>query len=90
MNLVRLAALEEVLHAQHQLTRTERFGKVILRAELEAEHTIHFGGLRGEHKHGQIGRGGIAAVEFANLQPIHARQHQIKHHGVRLLGLDAA
>jgi hypothetical protein len=65
---------------QHQLSRTERLGDVVVGAQLEAEHAILLLAQRGEHHDGQVGR--LSAESSADLQTTEAGEHEVEDHDV--------
>ena len=73
-----LDAREQFLDPQHELARTERLRDVIVGAELEPEHAIHFRRARGEHQNRNRSGRRIAAENLADLEPVDFRQHQIE------------
>ena len=78
-----LSALKNLFDAQHQFPRTERFGQIIVRPQLQPQHAVNLRCFCRKHEDGDARRGGIAAQHFANFQSIHLRQHQIEHDQAR-------
>ena len=85
---IRLRGLEAAQHgldAREQLLRLKRFGDIIVRAELEAEHLVERFVLRGQHDDRHVRR----FADFAqHLPAVHAGQHQIQQNQIRREGLE--
>ena len=64
-----------------QLLRLERLDHVVVRAGLQAEHDVDRVALRGQHhdRHARLG-----ADRLADVDPVHAGQHQVEQHQVGL------
>ena len=62
-----------------QLLHAERLGHVVVGAHAEADEQIRLRVPRGEHEHRHVA---IALDLLADLQPVHAREHQVEHHRV--------
>ena len=75
------------LHARAELAHRERLGDVVVGPELEPEHLVDLLRLGGEHDD-RDGRA-LRAQALADLEPVHARQHQVEHHEVELLLVEA-
>ena len=73
-----LGAAQQRFHARDQLARAERFGDVIIGAELESDHAIGFFALRRENQNGQAIQADVLANFLADFQAGKFRQHQIK------------
>jgi hypothetical protein len=72
----RLPAPEERADAGLQLAEAERLGEVVVGAELEADHAVELGRLGGEHEHEELGP--AHAHPPADLEPVHAGQHEVE------------
>src|SRR5207249_4677046 len=68
--LARLAALEQALDAQHQFTRTERLGHIIIRAQFKTQYAIDFRRLGREHQNRYPGDRRIAPQNLADFESI--------------------
>jgi len=62
-------------HSRNQRTRRERLGDVIVRANLQPGHLIHFLGEGSEHDDGHIA---FAAQSLADFAPIQDGEHQVE------------
>src|SRR5208282_401172 len=71
---------EDGLYAGQQLTNGERLGDVIIRSQLEPDDFVHFLAPGGKHDD-RDGRP-LGLELFANVQPAHARHHDIEDHEV--------
>ena len=74
-------ALQDHLHARDQFAWAERLGDVIVAADLEADHAIHFIGARGQKKNRYFR---ALANLAANRETVHFRHGDIENHQVRL------
>ncbi len=75
-----VGAPQQCLDPCQQLGERERLGQVVVRAQLQAEHPVEFGRLGGEHQDRR--RAALGAQRLADLQPVHARHHQVEHQQV--------
>src|SRR5262249_22479860 len=71
-----LATPEERVDARQQFAELERFGHVVVRAEVEAENDVLLLAFGGEHDDGHINA--AAAHHAADLVAIDARQHDVQ------------
>ena len=73
----RLGAAEQGVDARQQLADAERFGDVIVRAEVEADDFVDLLALGREH---EDGRGDLSGAEFlADVVAAFAGQHHVEH-----------
>src|SRR5207237_1732909 len=73
------------LGARPQLARAERFGDVVVGADLQTEHLVHFGGTGREHQYRQLRQPLVRPQDATDLEAVHARQHEIEDHQMRPL-----
>lgn len=76
------AAVQHPPDPQGQLPRTEGLDDVVVGSVLQPDDPIGFLSQRGQHDHRN---GGTATQLPAEVQPVHAGQHQIQHQQVRVL-----
>src|ERR1035438_7595362 len=74
-----LTALQNLLHAQDQLSRAKGLGDVVLRAQFQADDAVKLSRFGREHNDGNGGGGGVATQHLAHLQPVDLGQHQVEH-----------
>ncbi|GAB3874278.1 hypothetical protein GCM10029964_015980 [Kibdelosporangium lantanae] len=60
---------------RHQLTRAERLGDVVVRAQVQSQQEIVLRGPGGEHQHRQVG---LAPQDPAHVQAVHTGQHDVE------------
>ena len=63
---------------REELARVEGLGEVVVRADLEPDHLVHVLALGGQHDDGQGGPLGRRADLAADLEAVHAGQHQVE------------
>src|SRR5258705_6155908 len=76
-----LRAAQYGLDASEQFANGERFGDVIIGAELEADDLIYFLTARGEHDDGNGRPFGLELL--AHIESAHAGHHDVENHQVR-------
>src|SRR5580658_3780560 len=79
----RLGAAEQSFHARNEFARAERFGDVIVGAELEAHDAIGFFALGGENQNRYAVERDFLADFLADFQAGKFRQHQVEHQEIR-------
>ena len=84
LRTVRVPA-QDRLDAGQKHARTERLGHVVGRAQLQTGDDICLAALRGQHDDGDVLRRRIALEHPADLQTIHAGQHEVEDENVRQL-----
>ena len=67
---------EHLLDTHRHLPRGEGLHDIIVRAELQSEHAVHFLVARGEHQDRRVA---CAADLPADVQPVHAGEHNVQH-----------
>jgi hypothetical protein len=72
---------EQRPHAGHQLSRRERLHHVVVRPKVQADDPVTLGAARREEQDGDLRD---VAQASADLEAVHARQHHIQQHDVRL------
>jgi hypothetical protein len=77
-----LHAAEQRANAGGELSRAERLGHVIIRAQFKAGNSLRFLRARGEHDDRNRRGRRIVAQRLADEQAVHPRQHQIEHHQI--------
>ena len=82
---VHLLPPEVRLHPRYQLARAEGLGHVIVPADFQAQHAVHFVRAGGEEQDGDAPQRGRLADLAAQLEAIHLGQHDVEHHQVRLV-----
>ena len=86
-DLLAVGAPHDRTDARHELARAEGLGDVVVGAELEAEHAIHLGRLRGQHDDRKTLRRLGHPEPAADLEAVGAGQHEVEHEeGRALLG----
>ena len=70
---------QDRLHPRHQLASVERFGHVVVGAELEADNLVHVVTARGEHDDRQVA---LLAQTAADLPAVDLGHHQVEHQQV--------
>ncbi len=78
-----LTSFDELAHAQDEFAGAERFGDVVVGAQLEAKDAVNLGGLGSEHNDRDAGGGGVAAQEFADLEPVDLGEHDVEEDEIR-------
>ena len=78
-------AADDGAQTGNKLLHAERLGQVVIGADLEADDAVDLLGLGGEHQDGDA-RGGAQAS--AQAQAVLAREHQVEHDEVGLVGLE--
>src|SRR5208282_3720614 len=79
----RRGAAKMDLDAGDQLADKERLHDVVVRAQLQTDNAIGFGGAGGQKDHGDVGQFRTAANRLAEFQPIAIRQHHVEDDQVR-------
>ena len=70
-------------HARHELPRGEGLDDVVIRARVQADDLVGVAGARGEEDDRDAA---LLTQSAADLDPVHAGQHHVEHHEVRLAG----
>ena len=70
---VHLLAPQVRLHPRHQFARAERLGHVIVAADFEAQHAVHFVRARGQEQHRGARQHRRLANLAAQLETVHFR-----------------
>ena len=81
------AAAQDRRDAQQQLFQVKRFGQVVVAAGLEAAHAVLGGALHRQEQHGRLDA--VAAQLRAELDPVHARHHDVEDGEIVWLGAQA-
>src|SRR3569832_2614035 len=68
--------------ARKQLAQAERFGEVVVGADLEAQHLVYLLAARGEHDDGLLQA--LAALTAAEALAVAIRQHHVEQNEIRL------
>jgi hypothetical protein len=76
----RLHAAQQGLDARHQLQYRKRLGQVVVRADLQTQDAVHLAGAGADDDDGGVAGHGAGAA--ADLQPVHAREHDVQHQRV--------
>ena len=76
----RVAAAQQRPYPRHQLQHREGLGQVVVGAQLQAQDAVHLAGTGAGDDDGRVAR--HAARALADLQAVHARQHQVQHQRV--------
>ena len=84
-DLLAMGAPHDRTDARHELARAEGFGDVVVGAQLEAEHAIHLGRLRGQHDDWKTLRRLGHPELAADLEAVGAGQHEVEHDERRAL-----
>ena len=71
---------EDRLYSRHKLARAKRLDDVVIRTELEADHTVRL--LPSSRQH-DYRHPAVLPYLSAHLEPVHRWQHQVEHHQVR-------
>jgi hypothetical protein len=74
-------------HPRHQLARRERLGHVIVGAQFQAEHAVHFIVAGGQEDHRQLRRRPGCTQPPADLETAQVGQAHVQHHHVDIAGL---
>jgi len=74
--------------ARDQLARVKGLGQVVIRTQPQPRHPRIHVGLRGEHDHGDFGRGRVALDRLDHFEPPHDRHVDIQDHQIRRIGCD--
>jgi hypothetical protein len=83
--LLVVGAAEHRLHPRRQLEHAEGLGQVVVGAQLQAEYAVELGGFGSQHQDRRVARQGTQPA--ADLQAVHARQHQVEDDQVVVAGL---
>ena len=81
---VHFLAAQVGLDARHQLARAEGLGDVIVAADFETQHAVHFFGARREKHHRSARQHGGLADLAAQLEAVDVGQHDVEHDEIRL------
>ena len=65
-------------HSGHELARVEGLGEIVVGAELEPDHFVHVFALGRQHDDGQARQIGSGADPSADLEAVHAREHEVE------------
>jgi hypothetical protein len=79
---VLIGAAQHRTHARHHFVRIERFGDVIVGAEIQPHHTIFAFHAGGQHHDWGGGQRGIAPHDARDVPAVAIGQHQIEHHQI--------
>ena len=71
------------LHPRHQLARAEGLGDVIVAADFEAQHAIHFIGSRRQEEDGDPGQRAVLPHAAAEVETVAVGQHDVENDQVR-------
>ena len=78
---------QDRLDPQDQLPGGEGLDHVVVGAELQADDAVHLLGLGGEHEDRDVAHRDALLQQPADLQAVHAGQHQVEDDQVRLAAL---
>jgi hypothetical protein len=71
---------------RQQLARLERFGEIVVGADLQPDHAVERVAARRQHEHGQIA---VRAQAAADVEAVAVGQHEVEHERVETQGVTA-
>lgn len=83
----RLVVAQLRLDSRQQDARAERLCDVVVRAEFKPAYDVRLLASCGEHDNRHLRVGFLRAVDFAEVQPVHARQHEVEQNEVEAFAL---
>lgn len=83
----RLVVAQLRLDSRQQDARAERLCDVVVRAEFKPAYDVRLLASCGKHDNRHLRVGFLRAVDFAEVQPVHARQHEVEQNEVEAFAL---
>ncbi len=85
LRLEHQAAPQDGPHAGHELARVERFGQIVVGAQLQADDAVDVLAARRQHQHGgQV----LLAQQSQHVEAAEARQHHIEHDQIKMVAAE--